>query len=244
LILPHNIALDVPRSVNLDKPSMRPSRAQCICSTVGFENPIWNAQYFPEECPEDWRLAYFMNDFRAVYLPCSAWFEATGQLEAIIDEMDERFELIIEWPKPDSTGSIAAMLSRLVPLKPNISCVVVNVDDLPSHLLDNTCRAISEHHTISLNSKLLDATEQNALRKRYRAALVWHPGLSEAPTATGDYQVVTLPCQGLRDIRPVLEQIRPLLDRGVRVGLFIEPAGESAKRAMEVRTLIELMELA
>lgn len=223
---------------------MRPFRAQCVCSTVGFENPVWNAQYFPEECPEDWRLAYFMNDFRAVYLPCSAWFEATDQLEVIIDEMDERFELIIEWPELESAGSIAATLSRLVPLKSNISCVVVNVGDLPGHLLDDTCWAISEHYTISLNSKLLDSIEQNALRKRYRAALVWHPGRTEAPTATGDYQVVTLPCQSLRDIRPVLQQITPLLDRGVRVGLFIEPAGESAKRAMEVRTLIELMELA
>jgi hypothetical protein len=211
---------------------------------VGFENPIWNEPYFPEECPSDWRLAYFMNDFRAVYLPCSAWYKNVTQIESIADELDEKFELILEWPTLDHVSKIQPTLSMLAPLKEDISCVVINTGNMSASLLDEICRDVSCDYVINLDCKNIGTEQHFALLKKYGAGLVWSPNKSAAPVYAAKYQVVMLPFQSLRDTKSVLDKLKPLLDQGIRAGLFIEPAKESPKRALEVRTLIELLELA
>ena len=49
---------------------------------------------------------------------------------------------------------------------------------------------------------------------------------------------------GLREIRPVLESMTDMIERGVEVGLFIEEQPGAPQRAKEVRTVLELLELA
>lgn len=220
------------------------SRARCICSTMGFEDPVWNASYYPENCPEAWRLAYFMNDFQAVYLPVAFWCENDAQIGVIAEEMDENFELIIEWPPLQSIEITELKLMKLAPLRKNISCIVLNVDGVPESVLDTNCRAIAEHYCINLSSTLLDVEALYARSKQYESGCIWYPGRSEPPIFAYSYQVVCLPCQGLRDIKTVLARLATLIEQGIRVGLFLDPAEEAANRAIETRVLIELMGLA
>jgi len=229
--------------MNPDKSHAMASRAQCICSTMGFEHATWNAQYYPENCPEAWRLAYFMNDFRAVYLPSAAWNESEAQTAAIADELEEGFELVIEWPS-SYAPDIQAILGRLAPLKENIACVVLNVDGLSGVELDTVHAAISRDFNINFFSHTMSVEAQKALAKQYETGVVWRQELSETPILHTPYQVVCLPCQSLRDMKSVLEQLRPLIDQNARVGLFFEPSEHSAQRALEVRALTELMGLA
>lgn len=211
---------------------------------MGFEHPAWNTQYYPGNCPEEWRLAYFMNDFRAVYLPGMAWNQSDAQITAIADELDEDFELIIELPSPGDRQNIEASLSRLAPLRQNISCVVVDIDDLSEPVLDAGYHSIAEHYTINFRSKSMDAKAQDVLARQYETGFVWHPGQSDTPVSVVNYQVICLPCQSLRDMKSVLSRLRPFLEQDTRAGLFFEPAEQSVDRAMEVRTLAELMGLA
>ena len=226
--------------MSLDK-QVSPSRAQCVCSTVGFENAQWNARYYPENCPEDWRLAYFMNDFRVVYLPCTGWYESAAQITAIADEMDEDFELIIQWPPRVEADDVDEILARLEPLRQNIACIVLSIDDISEAVLDAVCGTVSKDYVVNLSSRILDSKAQRELALQYDAGFVWFPVLSEAPVLCGQYQVVCLPCQGLREMKTVLDKLHPIVDRDIRAGLFFEPAEQSVNRAIEVRTLIELM---
>ncbi|MCP4008124.1 MAG: hypothetical protein GY726_01265 [Proteobacteria bacterium] len=226
------------------KPVVSPSRAQCICSTRGFEHPAWNAQYYPGNCPEEWRLAYFMNDFRALYLPGNTWNESEAQLDTIADELDEGFELVIEWPSPDDVQDIEATLSHLAPLRQNISCVVVDVDGVSEPVLEATYQAIARDYFINFRSSMLGADVQETFARQHEAGFVWYPDQLEAPVIAAQYQVVCLPCQSLRDMKSVLARLRPFLLQEARAGLFLEPAAQSVFRALEVRTLIELMGLA
>lgn len=232
--------------MNLDKLAAAPSRPQCVCSTMGFEHPVWNAVYYPENCPEEWRLAYFMNDFRAVYLPVIAWLESEQQIAAITEELDENFELVIEFPPLGAGQDIETALLKLEPIGKNISCVVVDVDGVSEPVLKAAYRAISERYAINFCSNKLDANAREALLRQYQVGFVWHPeqSESEALISAAPYQVVCLPCQSLRDVKSVLARLRPILEQPTRVGLFFEPAERSVHRAMEVRTLTELMGLA
>ena len=227
-----------------DKSVQLPARAQCICGTKGFENPLWNAQYFPENCPEEWRLAYYMNDFRVVYLPCTAWFESGAQITMIADELDETFELVIEWPPITPGQDIETTLSRLAPLAKNISCIVLSIDDISRAALDTAYQAITKYYDINFCSKTMNAQAQEVLARQYETGFVWFPRQTKTWTLLVPYQVVCLPCPNLREMKSLLDQLRPAIERNTRVGLFFEPAEQSAGRALEVRTLIELMDLA
>ncbi len=211
---------------------------------MGFEHPAWNAQYYPENCPEEWRLAYFMNDFRALYLPGNTWNDPETQLDAIADEMDEGFELVIEWPSPGGGQDIETTLSKLTPLRQNISCVVVDVDGVSEPVLEATYHTIAQNYAINFRSSTLDADAQETLARQHEAGFVWYPDQLEKPVIPVQYQVVCLPCQSLRDMKSVLTRLRPFLLQETRAGLFFEPAAQSVFRALEARTLIELMGLA
>ncbi len=211
---------------------------------MGFENPLWDDQYYPENCPEEWRLAYFMNDFGAVYLSCASWFGPEAKIAEIASEMDDRFELIIEWPPLTDAQDIKTALSALAPLAQNIACIVVNVDDNSTPERMAAYSAISACYVINIYSKTLDIQTQKSLAQTCGAGLVWDPRQSDAPSLPADYQVVFLPCQSLRDIKSVLHRLRPSIEKNIRAGLFFEPAKQSVHRAMEARTLTELMGLA
>jgi hypothetical protein len=42
-------------------------------------HPGWNATFYPPEMPEDWRLSYYANEFRAVLLPFEALRDSSAQ---------------------------------------------------------------------------------------------------------------------------------------------------------------------
>lgn len=220
------------------------SPAQCLCSTTGFENPLWNERYYPRECPEEWRLAYFMNDFRAVYLRAVDWCRDEAQITAIADELDDGFQLVLEWPAPGGELDTAAILSKMLPLQQNIACVVLNIDLLASDCLPTAIHAIAACYPLNLSSRKLDEAGRRALSLQYSCGFVWCPQRLEALVPAPDYQVVVMPCSKLREIRSSLVELEAFLQQGVRVGLFILAAEQSAERALEVRTLIELMGLA
>jgi hypothetical protein len=226
-------------------------RASCICSTQGFENVLWTADYYPEECPSDWRLAYFMNDFRALYLPWQAWCGNADQIKAIADEIADEiardFELVIEWPPQDEIAGIESALVRLAPLEQHICAVVVLPNNfehgMRDPLLDVYCQAIGALYTVHLDVDFADSVADFSGLEG-RTGFVWHPDQSIEPCPRDGYLIVRLPCQDLRSIKATLIELKPLIDKNIRIGLFIEPAVQSVQRAMEVRTLIELMGLA
>jgi hypothetical protein len=211
---------------------------------MGFENPLWNEQYYPEDCPVEWRLAYFMNDFRAVYLRCADWYEPEEQIAEIAAELDDRFELILEWPPLTDEQNLKTTLSLLAPLAQNIACIIVNVDGVLMPELTATYSAIAACFAVNFYSKTLDTQAQKVLAREFETGFVWDPGQAEAPILAVGYQVVRLPCQSLRDIKSVLHRLQPSIEQHTRAGLFFEPARQSVHRAMEVRTLTELMGLA
>lgn len=226
-----------------DKPRETCVGASCVCATRGFFHPLWNEVYYPPECPVEWRIAYFMNDFQAVYLEAVEWYEQPDQLRAIVDELeDDCFEFVLEWPTLEHGRQIQQVLKTIVPLRKHIACIVLDIDTLPDSLVREICDALNGRFPINFKSRAA-AEERRELTQHEAAGFVWKPAQSTELSAAGRYQVVSLPCLELRAIKAVLQQVRPLLDQGVRVGLFLDADRLTPQRALEVRTVIELMGL-
>lgn len=219
------------------------TKSRMIASTIGFEQPQWNAQYYPEECPKDWRFAYFMNDFRAVYLPADVWYDKPQQIQQIAKELDTSFDLVLEWPVA-STKSCKTGLSQLLPLRDNIASLVLNIDNATLKILTGAIKALAKHHPVALNSEDPNDPKLLDLAKHHKASVVWHPALSDKPIAYNGYQVVRLACQDLRKIKTTLITAQQQSAKDNRFGLFFEPAPKSAQCAMQTRQLIELLDIA
>lgn len=69
----------------------------CYLGAHGWQHANWHGQFYPEDLPPDWQLAYYNNFFSCVYLTHSEW--AGGAIETWrerLDNMQPQFRLILQ----------------------------------------------------------------------------------------------------------------------------------------------------
>ncbi|NOX75675.1 MAG: hypothetical protein GXP17_03470 [Gammaproteobacteria bacterium] len=63
----------------------------------GWAHSDWHGDFFPDDLPDDWRLSYFSNEFRAVVLPESDWLGmAVVEIERWVSDTPEAFLFYLE----------------------------------------------------------------------------------------------------------------------------------------------------
>lgn len=79
--------------------------------TVNWQRDSWLDDYYPDDLPDDWRLAYYANDCDCVLLPAGVWGGAAGvqvaeqpveQLCEQLDETPETFRCFVQLPPGQS----------------------------------------------------------------------------------------------------------------------------------------------
>jgi len=50
----------------------------------GLEHPGWEEQYYPEDIPDDWKLAYYSNDFPAIVMTAEQALD-----DEFVDQLDD-----------------------------------------------------------------------------------------------------------------------------------------------------------
>ena len=86
--------------------------------TVGWQAPD---PWFPEDLPEEWRLAYYANEYRAIWVPPAVW--RTGRLpdvRAWREDVGEDFRFVVEF----DADLPAAVAEALAPLGEQLHAVV------------------------------------------------------------------------------------------------------------------------
>jgi len=68
--------------------------------TVGWTGNKEIDVIYPEDLPDEWRLAFYNTQFRCVYLPFDIWAKFTEpEIGALLDGVQEGFRFILESPK-------------------------------------------------------------------------------------------------------------------------------------------------
>jgi hypothetical protein len=68
--------------------------------TIGWTGNKELDAIYPEDLPEEWRLAFYNTLFRCVYLPVDIWTKLTElETDALLDEVQDGFRFILESPK-------------------------------------------------------------------------------------------------------------------------------------------------
>ncbi len=79
----------------------------------GWEHPAWTGGFYPDDLPDDWRLAYYANEFRAVIVP---WERASRCTEEEVmawkEDTHADFCFFLEAPPWASLGPFMALGER------------------------------------------------------------------------------------------------------------------------------------
>lgn len=75
--------------------------------TVGWLGNKELDAIYPEDLPEEWKLAFYNTQFRCVYIPINIWTKfAEPEIGALLDEVQDDFRFILESPKNNEPKNI------------------------------------------------------------------------------------------------------------------------------------------
>jgi hypothetical protein len=100
----------------------------------GWNHEAWVEQgFYPEDLPEDWRLPYYSNEFRAVLVPTEDWRLVTDEmLEEWLDEVPEGFQFFLELA--DVSGEAAVVGAVAARLGSHLGGFVCRLQAMPKDL--------------------------------------------------------------------------------------------------------------
>ncbi|HEC20051.1 MAG TPA: DUF72 domain-containing protein [Gammaproteobacteria bacterium] len=120
---------------------MSTSHTEIIVAARGWSYDNWLDNFYPDDLPEDWQLAYYSNEFRAVVVPArelaaldalevERWVEDTpGEFEFYLEVED----LLIDWDAFVETvkplgGQLRGILLRPVEVDEDLAMIASSLD--------------------------------------------------------------------------------------------------------------------
>lgn len=104
----------------------------------GWRHSAWLNDFYPDDLPvdkeDDWRLAYYSNQFNTVLVPADYWLDNSGQTQFVdceqwLEDVNDDFQFNVECRanmlEQLSFDEIAGQLNKL---KPKLSALVLTED--------------------------------------------------------------------------------------------------------------------
>lgn len=90
------------------------SELSVYLGSIGWEHAAWQGVFYPDDLPEDWRLAYYNTQFSAVFLPYADWSTANDERwRQWLDDCQRRFRFVLEsGPPPAAIEDTVALLGE------------------------------------------------------------------------------------------------------------------------------------
>ncbi len=87
---------------------------------MGWQHVSWQDQFYPNDLPEEWQLAYYNTQFSCVWVPRERWMHAPlVELAQWIEDTQDSFRFVIEARQTDALveserlGMLTARLGSL-----------------------------------------------------------------------------------------------------------------------------------
>jgi len=63
----------------------------------GWHHEHWLNSFYPQDCPQDWSLGFYANEFTAVMVPADYWLD-DYEVEQWCEVLSPRFRFYVEYP--------------------------------------------------------------------------------------------------------------------------------------------------
>lgn len=215
----------------------------------GWNHPGWEEDFYPDDLPEDWRLAYYGNEFQIVVVPASYWQAGTQTVTGWLDETDDSPRFICEWSAEiDNQDKAEQVLQCIALLNERVDGVVFSVQDMPDELLLDNFRKLIARYAVSVD---IQSGDRETILARFRAAaagsefgVCWH---GEADRVS-DLDAGTLAIARIdnRDLTP--KELRYLLECCIaasnaerRVALIFYGSPPDLKQLVNAGVILDLL---
>lgn len=208
----------------------------------GWCHEGWRGGYYPDDLPEDWRLAYYGNEFHAVVVPAAYWETVDSvEVERWLEDTSERFvfylevaDLATDWDRFDRL---------LAPIFPRIGGVLLRPPavDEDLHLLIPALENIASRWPVSLilPQGAAPSAAGHSLLAEWSVDLCWSVESGEPHWRHGDLAVARVAgnlAYTPREWREIIE--RCLQAAGRRSLLLIVEGTPPAVEAMRAAAII------
>jgi hypothetical protein len=133
-----NLCINI--NTNITFKQMTNTYSEILVAARGWSYPSWHGSFYPDDLPEDWRLSYYSNEFRAVVVPASEWVELDcAELERWAEDVPEEFlfyleveDLLTDWEQTAETikplaHQLGGLLLRSVEVDVDLSMISANI---------------------------------------------------------------------------------------------------------------------
>ena len=80
---------------------MNNTHLELLVAARGWVHSSWHGNFYPDDLPDDWRLSYYSNEFRATVVPESDWMNKhPSEIEHWVDDTPEEFLFFLEIENP------------------------------------------------------------------------------------------------------------------------------------------------
>lgn len=221
---------------------------ELMVGTIGWDHDEWVGGFYPDDLPDDWRFAYYSNDYRAVLATADHMRpENIAQIVEWAEDCDDAFRFVIEIPQSfvtdSNTESLQHFVNALVPLASRIGGFLLSVGNA------------GEDEVRSLKSKIellqphgplcMDLTGESEIPplllgviQEYNIGLCWHPDRDNAPRPGGAL-LLALSSEGdAKGQRQLIESLEQWMQQSSGLaGLFFE----SPEAASQARIVAEML---
>ena len=115
--------------------------SEFLVAARGWQHPQWCGNFYPDDLPEDWRLAYYSNEFRAVVVPAARVAVLTAdEAERWAEDVHEEFRFYLEVAGDEDAATLA---ERLGPLNHHLGGILLCLSET-DNLSESLLRAVGE----------------------------------------------------------------------------------------------------
>lgn len=207
----------------------------------GWCHEGWREGFYPDDLPEDWQLAYYGNEFRAVVIPAAYWESADSlEVERWLEDTHDGFTFYLE------VADLATDWDRfdrlLAPLFPHTGGVLLRPPavDADLSLVLPALEAVAHRWPVSLIlPEGVEASDAgHALLLEWGVDLCWTVGQGGPRWNSGPLAVARVPgtfAYTPKEWREIIERcLQAAAGRALLVVLEGEPPDTESLRAVEL----------
>lgn len=186
----------------------------------------WQTGYFPEELPQDWQLAYYSNEYRAIVLEWSVWAGRLAQIKEQLEDVGDDFRIYFR---------VRGQFSLAAGMDPPWHELA---EKFGGFLLDRQAATACADEDLRASSIAPLSVAGECVRFY---ATTGEPLPESSPVRLSAICIVEW--QNLRQLRLELEKLAPLLADG-DVLIWVDAEDVTAAGMQQLKTLLEIMVIA
>ena len=209
---------------------MNKKHTDIVVAAYGWQYPDWNESFYPEDLPEDWRLSFYSNEFRAVVVPASVWvgddpLDAERWVEDVSDEFTfylEVVDILADWVKISAAAKpfgkkLAGILLRPVTLDADLAMIASSLDAATA--LAPVCLLLPEKMELSETG--------NSLLLEQGVSVCWDTAKGVPVWSQGGFAVARV----ANNMECTPRQWREIIEQCLRCEIVGEPENEVSTEA-------------